>query len=350
MKKCFYAVLAVLALSSCAKDIEPGDEYYTDKDHNGLLTFSLIEYQTTDTSLSFYVSTGASGVNVSYVGVCASKTNYMPTIDDKIGKIPNSEGKLVVPNLEPETEYICRAYLVTSDGIVYYSDTKTFKTAESIPDVVLSSDDEDPSDMTAYGGEVEIWIESGLEHFNASHYTEFGVVHSLSHNPTVNDSKVRYLDGFDGDDGYSVYITMSPGEVRYYRGYAIKKDGTVIYSGDEGVIQTVAVTGSYDIISADTGSFYLSNGKGPYSYRVSLDTRYEYYGTSSAKELGFVVAGNSYYWLDNESEPDTSEGTKTAYNGIVFNDYTSYLTYYAYAILNDDTVLYGEVKNAYFSL
>lgn len=56
MKKCFYAVLAVLALSSCAKDIEPGDEYYTDKDYNGLLTFSLIEYQTTDTSLSFYVS------------------------------------------------------------------------------------------------------------------------------------------------------------------------------------------------------------------------------------------------------------------------------------------------------
>lgn len=349
MRNIFLTIPAfALLISSCAVDIDP--DTYTDKDANNLLSFELIKNQTTDTSLTFHVSSHAKGVDASYIGVCASKTNYKPNINDKIGKISSRDGIVVISGLEPETEYICRACLATSDGVVYYSYRATFTTAESIPDVVLSSDDEEPSDMTSDGGEVEIWIESGLEHFNASNYTEFGVVHSLSHNPTVNDTKVRYQYGFDGDDGYSVYITMSPGEVRYYRGYAIKKDGTVIYSGDEGVIQTVAVTGSYDITSAETGSFYLSNGEGPYSYRVSLYTRYEYYGTSSAKELGFVVAGNSFRWVNNGSQPDTSEGTKTSYDSIVFNNYMDYFTYYAYAVLNDDTVLYGESKNAYFNL
>lgn len=349
MRTVFLTIPAfALLISSCAIDIDP--DTYTDKEDNLLVSFEIIENNTTETSLTFHVSSNAIGADISYIGVCASKHNYKPTTKDKTGKISSREGIAVISGLEPETEYHCRAYLITSDGEIYYSDEETFKTAEHIPDVVLSSDDEYPSDMTAYGGEVEIWIESGLEHFNASNYTEFGVVHSLSHNPTVNDTKIRYQYGFEGDDGYSVYITMSSGEVRYYRGYAIKKDGTVIYSDDEGVIQTIAVTGNYDIISADTGSFYLDNGEGPYSYRVQFSTNYEYYGTSQAKELGIVVAGNSFRWVNNNSQPDTSEGTKTSYDGIIFNDYTNYLTYYAYAILNDNTILYGEVRNAYFNL
>lgn len=349
MRNVFLTIPALtLLISSCAVDIDP--DTYTDKEDNLLVSFEFIENQTTDTSLAFHVSSRAKGAEVSYIGVCASKNNYKPTIKDKTGKISSRDGIVVISGLEPETEYICRAYLVTSDGEIYYSDVEDFKTAEHIPDVVLSSDDEYPSDMTAYGGEVEIWIESGLEYFNASNYTEFGIVHSLSHNPTINDTRVRYQYGFDGDDGYSVFITMSPGEVRYYRGYAIKKDGTIIYSDDEGVIQTVAVTGSYNIISAETGSFYLDNGEGPYSYRVQFNTSYEYYETSKAKKLGCVVAGNSFRWVNDDSESDTSEGTKTSYDSIVFNDYTNYLTYYAYAILNDDTILYGEVKHAYFNL
>lgn len=349
MRNVFLTITTLaLLISSCAVDINP--DIYTEKEDNLLVSFEIIENKTTETSLTFHISSNAIGADISYIGVCASKNNYQPTIKDKVGKISSRNGIVVISGLEPATEYICRACLATSDGTVYYSDEETFKTAERIPNVVLSSDDEYPSDMTAYGGEVEIWIESGLEYFNASNYTEFGVVHSLSHNPTIKDTKVRYWDGFDGDDGYSVYITMSPGEVRYYRGYAIKKDGTVIYSEDENIIQTVAVTGGYEIISAETGSFYLSNGNGPFSYRVQLSTNYEYYGTSSAKELGFVVAGNSFRWVNDGSQPDTSEGIKTSYDSIVFNDYTSYLTYYAYTILNDDTVLYGEVKYAYFSL
>lgn len=349
MKKCFYAVLAVLALSSCAKDIEPGDEYYTDKDCVGFERECLAS---TASTVTFFVNPSVKGVNVKSVGVCCSSTSENPTLKDSFGMCDGISGEVTISGLEAGTLYYWRPFLRTSDDDVYYGWTDAVETGAPIPDVglVISKDDEEPSDMTAYGGEVEIWIESGLEHFNASNYTEFGVVHSLSHNPTVNDTKVPYLYGFDGDDGYSVYITMSKGEVRYYRGYAIKKDGTVIYSDDEGIIQTVAITGSYDITSAETGSFYLENGKGPYSYRVSLYTRYEYYGTSSAKELGFVVAGNSYYWLDNASEPDTSEGSRTSDDTFVFNNYADYFTYYAYAVLNDDTILYGEVKYAHFSL
>lgn len=348
MRNIFLIIPAfALLISSCAVDIDP--DTYTDKDANNLLSFELIKNQTTDTSLTFHVSSHAKGVDASYIGVCASKTNYKPNINDKIGKISSRDGIVVISGLEPETEYICRACLATSDRVVYYSYRATFTTAESIPDVVLSSDDEKPSDMTSYGGEVEIWIESGLEYFNERYYSEYGVVYGSNHYPTLSDSKTS-IHEFGGDDGYEAWIPMSQGQILYYRGYAIKKDGTVIYSDDEGVIQTVAVTGGYDITRAETGSFYLENGKGPYSYRVSLYTRYEYYGTSSAKELGFVVAGNSYYWLDNASEPDTSEGSRTSDDTFLFNNYMDYFTYYAYAVLNDDTILYGEVKNAYFNL
>lgn len=348
MRNVFLTITTLaLLISSCAVDINP--DIYTEKEDNLLVLFEIIENKTTETSLTFHVSSNAKGADISYIGVCASKNNYKPTIKDKVGKISSRDGMVVISGLEPATEYICRACLATSAGTVYYSDEETFKTAERIPNVVLSSDDEYPSDMTAYGGEVEIWIESGLEYFNERYYSEYGVVYGTNHYPTLSDSKTP-IHEFDGDDGYEAWIPMSQGQILYYRGYAIKKDGTVIYSDDENIIQTVAVTGGYNITSADTGSFYLDNGEGPYSYRVQFSTNYEYYGTSSAKELGFVVAGNSFRWVNDGSQPDTSEGIKTSYDSIVFNDYTSYLTYYAYTILNDDTVLYGEVKHAYFSL
>lgn len=170
-------------------------------------------------------------------------------------------------DLDLNTVYYVRAYVVTADG-TYYGEEKSFTTRDGIPTVNVDSiTNISRFGATCYGSVID---NGGLD------ITTRGVCWSTNHNPTLYDNYAvdsMGLGGFSFDIN-SLYISTT----YYVRAFATNCNFTVY--GDEISFTTLESVGSGDApIGAINGLFTInSNGnqvyfsKGNLQYQASTNT------------------------------------------------------------------------------
>lgn len=333
MKKFLLISVLAVAASSCA--VKDNSLPVPNPDGNNFFYSSTLSGLTT-TSNSIVLeglSLDVTGAEITRYGICCA-IGRLPYITDYVAEFITGEmhsGPLVIDGLAPSTTYTCRAFFVTSDGAAYYSDPVEVTTTP----VLSLALDGFPTSNTKDGGYVNAVVTSG----SLAACKDKGFCYGASETPTVNDNKVSVAGS---SDTMTAYISMSPGQIYYYRAFAILQDGTVVYSDTSAYIQTYAVTEHYYASSVMYGSFY-SNGE-TYPYQVSLDTYYSYYSVSDLTDIGFKEADSSWHYNS------ISEGLHSDSRTWFFMIYRTSLTYQAYAVLKSGKKIWGEEKTASFSL
>lgn len=160
----------------------------------------------------------ASGDGFSERGVCYNTSKEPTVLHNKAvysSTVTGSTFKVKIGGLNYATKYYARAYAITGYGTIYGEEV-TFTTLPVVP-VVTTAPVTSVTGTTAAGG-------GNVTASGGSDVTERGVCFSISHSPTVADSKTS--DG-PGTGEFVSAITKLNGLTTYYvRAYATNSAGT----------------------------------------------------------------------------------------------------------------------------
>lgn len=152
-------------------------------------------------------------------GVCWSKTNHNPTIDDSkvVSVEATNDFSANLTGLDATTLYYTRAYVKTANN-TYYGDVKKFTT--TIVKELATVETNEVKNITIDGATIYCYIPKD----GNSSVTSRGICWSITPNPTVANSK---LTAGSGTGNYTVDITgLSLAQKVYVRAYAVNEIGT----------------------------------------------------------------------------------------------------------------------------
>ena len=205
---------------------------------------------------------GTVGIDVIERGICWSKYNDNPTLNDyhlndyhlidTIG-MDNVFSITITNDLRPNTTYYVRAYAITVQSI-YYGDVLSFTTKSGIPVVSTADVIDITANSATCGGTV---TDDG-----GSYVFERGICWSTSHNPTTIGS---HASCGTGTGSFSSILTgLTPNTTYYVRAYAITAEATT-YSGEEIIFTTSLPSYTVTVSSNSTAGGTVSGG-GTYNY------------------------------------------------------------------------------------
>lgn len=160
------------------------------------------------------------GSSITEYGIVYS-TSHNPTISNtKIkSNICDSTGTFAceVKNLQVNTTYYARTYAKNAQGVAYGEDVM-FKTLQTTAPILTTSVEDVSHTSAAING--QITSDGG------SMVTEFGVVYSISHNPTISNTKIKGTT-CDSTGLFTCKLSNLQNNSTYYaRAYATNERGT----------------------------------------------------------------------------------------------------------------------------
>lgn len=248
-------MLLVLTLYMCKKD-KPSPPVIT--------TSGVTEISYTSAS-SGGEATNEGGAPILTKGICWN-TSPTPTISNSITATSGRLGSFTcqITSLTANTTYYVRAYATNSAGMAY-GDQVSFTTTQISAPALTTTDISSVTTTTAVSGGT-ITAENGAS------TTAVGVCWSISHNPTILDSKTS--EGI-GTQTFSSTLTGLYGNTTYYvRSYATNSGGTAY--GDEVSFTTslpvapsltTKTISSLAVSSFNSGGTITSNGGAPITSR-----------------------------------------------------------------------------------
>jgi len=230
MKNKIFIIILILLLFSCKKETDsPGGSNKIDIGNTNIDSVSYFRARVS-TAL---ISTG--GNDISQHGHCWSKTEQ-PTVGDahsSLGSITNPKtftSKL--EDLEPNTTYFIRAYILTS-GSTIYGDQHSLKTINTGKPVVQTGSFYAPDISSAYGVGMAI-ADSGLA------IIQKGFCWSTDPKPSLTNNLGHSEEG-PGLGGFADTISgLSEGTDYYVVAYATNEKGTSY--GEINGFQTIPIT------------------------------------------------------------------------------------------------------------
>ena len=157
MKK--FALILLLAISAASCAVKDKNAPVADPDYNRF--FHIVQSQIYSTATTIWAESvldfSASGAVVSRYGLCCNPVRT-PDIGDYVADLKyGASGPVVITGLSPNTNYLCRAFFVTSDGSAYYSELFEIST-QSLLSLEL---DGYPTSNTKDGGYVKAVLKEG---------------------------------------------------------------------------------------------------------------------------------------------------------------------------------------------
>lgn len=309
-------------------------------------TLSGIIYITTNT-VSNITSTTATcggsvtnngGLPITARGVCWGSVNN-PTIEYD-GKTTNGSGNgsfsSNITGLTPNRTYYVRAYATNSNGTTYGPQRSFTTSSGTNPTITTNMASNINTTSATCGGNVS--------NNNGLPITARGVCWSTIQNPTIYNNKT--ING-SGNGSFTSYITgLTPNTNYYVRAYATNSYGT--FYGEQRNFHTLSTNLTVTTVSAtQTGSNYSASGfehnGSYYNYEFYWYATFSYSNTQYADTIGFIINDNLWWYFNT-----VSDGTKTS-SGLATwsNSNNATITYQAYAIKNDGTLILGEKKSLY---
>ncbi|MBQ7550376.1 MAG: hypothetical protein IJT04_02470 [Bacteroidales bacterium] len=164
------------------------------------------------------VTTG--NANILECGICYN-TSGTPTITDNkvIANVATGDFNVSLTDLQPNTTYHMRAYVINNAGVNYSSETKTFTTLQVTPIVVTGTVSNITYKAASCRGEV---TSDGGDAI-----TEWGICYSTSENPTIEGNHTQNYYDTPGVGEFSVSLSgLSASTTYYIRAYATNGVGT----------------------------------------------------------------------------------------------------------------------------
>ncbi|MBP5646043.1 MAG: hypothetical protein J6X21_01410, partial [Bacteroidaceae bacterium] len=262
--------------------------------------------------------TAAAGVNPTENGFLYGRSEQL-TIDSLHTPAVLSDADITatINGLSIAQSYYFRPYIREGDHIAYGSSVAF--TTHSVPSVSTTSvSGIDGSSATSGGNSL-----SG----NGFDITTAGIVWSESHNPTIENSSVRYIDTQGNQDYICQMTDLKPNTVYYIRAFAMNSDG--VGYGEELTFTTLAVapTVSTSVASSVTSSSAVLGGNVTDS------------GGAEVTERGIVWSTSVNPTIDDSKK---SSGIGTGEYSITLTGLSFATTFYvrAYAI-NSVGISYG---------
>ena len=262
--------------------------------------------------------TVADGVNPTESGFLYGRSEQL-TIDSLHTPAVLSDADITatINGLSIAQSYYFRPYIREGDHIAYGSSVAF--TTHSVPSVSTTSvSGIDGSSATSGGNSL-----SG----NGLDITTAGIVWSESHNPTIENSSVRYINTQSNQDYVCQMTDLKPNTVYYIRAFAMNSDG--VGYGEELTFTTLAVapTVSTSVASSVTSSSAVLGGN-------VTD-----WGGAEVTERGIVWSTSVNPTIDDSKK---SSGGGTGEYSITLTGLSIATTYYvrAYAI-NSAGISYG---------
>ena len=283
--------------------------------------------------------TNNGGLPITARGVCWGSVNN-PTIEYD-GKTTNGSGNgsfsSNITGLTPNRTYYVRAYATNSNGTTYGPQRIFSTSSASNPTITTNTITNITTTSATCGG--NITNNGGLS------ITARGVCWSTTQNPTIYNNKTN---NGNGNGSFTSSITgLTPNRTYYVRAYATNSNGTSY--GTQRSFNTLSSNLTATTVSAtQTGSDYSANGfeyddGSYYNYKFYWDATFSYSNTQYADTIGFIINDNLWNYFIN-----VSDGTKTSSGWTSWsNSNNATITYQAYAIKNDGTLILGEKKSLY---
>lgn len=227
------------------------------------------------------------GRTIKECGLCWSQSSKNVSITDKkvIGKIDKNMWSCRMEGLEKESTYYVRAYVISSDGTVFYGEIQSFNTTEEMSLVELSP-------VTISEIETQsVLLQSQIKDRGNCELKECGFCWSTEPSPSIEDESIKY----ESNGIFTVFGRkiegLKDGTTYYVRAYAINAMG-VSYS-DEVNFTTKEIT-----IPAWKSISVLNIGKTKVDASASLLSD----GNTEITEMGVCWATHSDVSIFNEKK------------------------------------------------
>lgn len=230
------------------------------------------------------------GSEIELSGFCWKKAEEgEPTTNDHIQNVVVTNGSMAVEltGLEPDTEYIVRAYATNHTG-TGYSESIRVKTKPTLAPTLSAITQKEATDFS-------VTIEARITDVGTSAVTEAGFCWSAdSQVPDITGSHVDLSEQLEGDNMAMVTTLkdLKPGTTYYIRAYAINGEGT-----------TYSEVTTFTTAEAKTPVVSAITQKSSADFSVTLEVEVTDGGNSAVTKAGFC-------WSTDNKEPTVSDSTK----------------------------------------